>query len=51
MDCSVRTPTWVPGADSGAALKKFFEEVKVKYQIKDLSELQKWSLIYPCSDI
>ena len=44
MDCSVRTPTWVPGADSGAALKKFFEEVKVKYQIKDLSELQKWSV-------
>ena len=44
MDCSVRTPTWVPDADSGAALKKFFEEVKVKYQIKDLSELQKWSV-------
>jgi len=44
MDRSVRTPTWVPDADSGAALKKFFEEVKVKYQIKDLSELQKWSV-------
>jgi hypothetical protein len=24
----------VPGADSGLALKKFFEIVKVKYQIK-----------------
>jgi acetoacetyl-CoA synthetase len=44
MDCSVKRPTWVPDADSGAALKKFFEEVKVKYQIKDLSELQKWSV-------
>ena len=44
MDCSVKTPTWVPGADSGAALKKFFEIVKVKYQIKDLSELQQWSV-------
>ena len=44
MDRSVRTPTWVPDADSGAALKKFFEEIKVKYQIKDLSELQKWSV-------
>ncbi|NDF02625.1 MAG: hypothetical protein EB067_04190, partial [Actinobacteria bacterium] len=40
----MRTPTWVPDPDSGAALKKFFEEVKVKYQIKDLSELQKWSV-------
>ncbi len=46
MDCSVKTPTWVPGADSGAALKKFFEIVKVKYQIKDLSELQQWSVDY-----
>ena len=44
MDRSVRTPTWVPDADSGAGLKKFFEEVKVKYQIKDLSELQKWTV-------
>jgi acetoacetyl-CoA synthetase len=44
MDRSVRTPTWVPGADSGLALKKFFEIVKVKYQIKDLSELQQWSV-------
>ena len=44
MDCSVKRPTWVPGADSGAELKKFFEEVKVKYQIKDLAELQKWSV-------
>jgi len=44
MDRSVKTPTWVPGEDSGSALKKFFEEVKVKYQIKDLSELQKWSV-------
>jgi acetoacetyl-CoA synthetase len=44
MDCSVKRPAWVPDADSGAALKKFFEEVKVKYQIKDLSELQKWSV-------
>jgi acetoacetyl-CoA synthetase len=44
MDRSVRTPTWVPDADSGAALKKFFEIVKVKYQIKDLSELQQWSV-------
>lgn len=44
MDCSVKRPTWVPGADSGAALKKFFEEVKVKYQIEDLSELQQWSV-------
>lgn len=44
MDCSVKTPTWVPGADSGAALKKFFEIVKVKYQIEDLSELQQWSV-------
>ena len=46
MDCSVNRPTWVPGADSGAALKKFFEIVKVKYQIKDLSELQQWSVEY-----
>jgi acetoacetyl-CoA synthetase len=44
MDRSVKRPTWVPDADSGAALKKFFEEIKVKYQIKDLSELQKWSV-------
>ena len=44
MDRSVKRPTWVPDADSGAELKKFFEEVKVKYQIKDLSELQKWSV-------
>jgi acetoacetyl-CoA synthetase len=44
MDRSVKRPAWVPDADSGAALKKFFEEVKVKYQIKDLSELQKWSV-------
>ena len=40
----MKRPAWVPDADSGAALKKFFEEVKVKYQIKDLSELQKWSV-------
>lgn len=46
MDCSVNRPTWVPGADSGAALKKFFEIVKVKYLIKDLSELQQWSVEY-----
>ena len=46
MDCSVNRPTWVPAADSGAALKKFFEIVKVKYQIKDLSELQQWSVDY-----
>lgn len=44
MDCSVIRPTWVPGADSGAALKKFSEIVKVKYQINDLSELQQWSV-------
>ena len=44
MDCSVNRPTWVPGADSGAALKKFLEIVKFKYQIKDLRELQQWSV-------
>ena len=44
MDCSVNRPTWVPGADSGVALKKFFEIIKVKYQIKDLAELQQWSV-------
>ena len=44
MDCSVKRPTWVPGADSGLALKKFLEIVKVKYQIKDLRELQQWSV-------
>ena len=44
MDCSVKRPTWVPGADSGAALKKFFEIVKIKYQIKNLRELQQWSV-------
>ena len=40
----MNTPTWVPGADSGGALKKFFEVIKVKYQIEDLQELQKWSV-------
>ena len=44
MDRSVNRPTWVPGADSGVALKKFFEIVKVKYQLNDLSELQQWSV-------
>lgn len=44
MDCSVNRPTWVPGAESGVALKNFFEIVKAKYQIEDLAELQQWSV-------
>ncbi len=34
----------MPGADSGASLKKFFEVIKIKHQIRDLQEMQKWSV-------
>lgn len=44
MDRSVKTPTWVPDSNSGMALQEFFEKIKSRYQVVDLSELQKWSV-------
>ena len=39
-----RKPTWGSDANSGRALREFFEVVKAKHQIEDLQQLHRWSV-------
>lgn len=40
----MKTPTWIPHADSGIELKRFLEEIRYKYQIASYKDLHKWSV-------
>ena len=40
----MRSPTWIPNSDSGAALTEFLGRVRSKNLVKDFDELYKWSV-------
>lgn len=40
----MRSATWVPHSDSGAALQKFYEKIRSKYPVNSLEELHNWSV-------